>query len=61
MRNVVERAAWTFAETALAVVGAAGLDWVNVGTLKAALIAGGAAALSVVKTFAKDRLAAGNA
>lgn len=61
VKNVYERAAWTFVQTALAVVGAAGLDWVNVGTLKAALVAGGAATLSVVKTFAKDRLATSNA
>lgn len=57
MKNVVERAGWTFLQTALAVVGAAGLNWVNVGTLKAALVAGGAAALSVVKTLAQDQLA----
>lgn len=61
MRNVFERAAWTFAQTALAVVGAAGFDWVNVGTLKAALVASGAAALSVLKTLAQDQLAKADA
>ena len=51
MRNMIERAAWTFAQAFLAVfvIG-------DQGTLKVAAIAGVAAALSVVKTYAKERV-----
>lgn len=51
MMNMIERAAWTFAQAFLAVyvIG-------DQSTLKVALIGGAAAALSVVKTFAKERM-----
>ena len=51
MTNLMERAGWTFAQAFLAVfvVG-------DQGTLKVAVIAGGAAALSVIKTYAKGRV-----
>ena len=46
-----ERAAWTLAQSFLAVfVGS------DVASAKAALVAGIAAALSVIKTYAKDRV-----
>ena len=50
MTNMIERAGWTFVQAFLAVfvIG-------DQGTLKVALIAGVAAALSVVKTFAQER------
>ena len=51
MRNLIERAAWTFAQAFLAIFA---VD--NMATLKVAMIAGMAAALSVVKTYAKDRI-----
>ena len=51
MTNLMERAGWTFAQAFLAgfVVG-------DQGTLKVAVIAGVAAALSVIKTYAKGRV-----
>jgi hypothetical protein len=51
MSNLFERAAWTFAQAFLAlfVVG-------DMGTWKVALVGGVAAALSVVKTYAKERI-----
>ena len=51
MTNLMERAGWTFAQAFLAVfvVG-------DQGTLKVAVIAGVAAALSVSKTYAKGRV-----
>ena len=52
MRDMLERAGWTFTETFLAVALAAGADWVEVSTLRAALLAGLASGLSVVKTYA---------
>jgi len=51
MTNLMERAGWTFVQAFLAVfvVG-------DQGTLKVAVIAGVAAALSIVKTYAKGRV-----
>ena len=51
MKNLIERAGWTFAQAFLAlfVMG-------DYGTLKVALIGGVAAALSVIKSYAKDRI-----
>ena len=51
MKNLIERAGWTFAQAFLAlfVVG-------DLGTLKVALVGGVAAALSVIKTYAKERI-----
>ena len=51
MTNLMERAGWTFAQAFLAVfvVG-------DQGTFKVAVIAGVAAALSVIKTYAKGRV-----
>ena len=51
MKDLIERAGWTFAQAFLAlfVMG-------DYGTLKVALIGGVAAALSVVKTYAKEKI-----
>ena len=51
MTNLMERAGWTFVQAFLAVfvIG-------DQGTLKVAVIAGVAAALSVIKTYAKGRV-----
>ena len=51
MNNLIERAGWTFAQAFLAlfVMG-------DYGTLKVALIGGVAAALSVIKSYAKDKI-----
>jgi len=50
--NMFERAAWTFAQAFLAVFVVSDLA-----SAKSAAIAGIAAALSVIKTYAKDRVA----
>lgn len=51
MNDLLERAAWTFAQAFLAlfVIG-------DMSTLKVALVGGAAAALSVIKTYAKERI-----
>jgi len=49
--NMFERAAWTFAQAFLAVFVVSELA-----SAKSAVIAGIAAALSVVKTYAQDRV-----
>ena len=51
MSNMFERAAWTVAQAFLAVFVVSELA-----SAKAAVIAGIAAALSVVKTYAQDRV-----
>ena len=52
MSNMFERAEWTFAQAFLAVFVISDLA-----SAKSAAIAGIAAALSVIKTYAKDRVA----
>jgi len=51
VRNMFERAAWTFAQSFLAVFVISDLA-----SAKTALVAAGAAALSVIKTYARDRV-----
>ena len=50
MSNMLERAAWTFAQAFLAIFVVSDLA-----SAKSAAIAGLAAALSVIETYAKDR------
>lgn len=52
MKDMLERAAWTFAQSFLAIFA---ID--NLSTLRVAAIAGTAAALSVVKTYAMGKIA----
>ena len=52
MRNILERAAWTFAQAFLAVFVISDLA-----SAKTAVVAGVAAALSVVKTNTQERVA----
>jgi hypothetical protein len=52
VNNMLERAAWTFAQAFLAVFVISDLA-----SAKTAVVAGVAAALSVVKTYAQDRVA----
>jgi hypothetical protein len=49
--DMLERAAWTFAQAFLAIFVLG-----DMASLKGAAVAGGAAALSVIKTYAKDRV-----
>lgn len=59
--DTASRAAWTAAETFFAVWAASGMNWADVTVLKAAGLAAGAAALSVVKNgaahYARSRAA----
>lgn len=55
MRDLIERAVWTAAQSFLTVLVAAGTDYVNVATWKAAVIAAGAAGLSALKTAVVSR------
>lgn len=50
-KDIASRAEWTFAQAALAVVGAAGAGFVSVQVWKAAAIAGGAAVISMLKNI----------
>ena len=49
--DMLERAAWTFGQAFLAIFVLG-----DMASLKVAAVAGGAAALSVVKTYAKDKV-----
>jgi len=55
MSDLVERALWTAAQSFLTVLVAAGTDFVNIATWKAAAIAAGAAGLSALKTAVQSR------
>ena len=52
MSDMIERAAWTFAQAFLAVFVVSDLA-----SAKSALVAAAAATLSVIKTYARDRVA----
>ncbi len=52
MSNMIERAAWTFAQAFLAVFVVSDLA-----SARSAAVAGIAAAISVIKTYAKDKVA----
>ncbi len=55
LREVAERAALTFAEAFLAIMVAAGADWVNVAVWKGAAVAGAAAVLSYVLNYVRSK------
>lgn len=55
MSQLVERALWTAAQSFLTVLVAAGTDYINVATWKAAVVAAGAAGLSALKTAVVSR------
>ena len=52
MSNMLERAAWTFAQAFLAIFVVSDLA-----SARSAAVAGIAAAISVIKTYAKDKVA----
>ena len=56
-KDLASRALWTASEAAVAVVVAAGADWVSLSVWEGAGIAAGAAALSAVKTWIVQRRA----
>lgn len=51
LKDLGTRAFWTFIQTLLAIVVAAGANWVDPKVWQAGAIAGGAAVLSAVKTW----------
>jgi hypothetical protein len=55
LKDTVERVVFTFLEAFLAVVVASGQDWIDVSTAQAAAVAGGAAALAVLKAAIASR------
>ena len=55
LKDTLERAAFTFAEAFIALVLAAGTDWLNLSTIRAAGIGALAAALAVVKAAIATR------
>lgn len=57
-QDILDRAVWTFVQTGLVSVGAAGAGFVNVAVWKTAAIAGGASVISLLKNvFAQTRAA----
>jgi len=55
VKDTIERVVVTFVQAFLAVVVAAGTDWLDVSTLRAAAIAGGAAVLAALKAVVATR------
>ena len=55
LKDAAERVVVTFLQTFLAVLVAAGTDYLNVSTLRAAAIAGGAAVLAALKAVIASR------
>lgn len=54
-RDVIQRAAWTFVQTALSIVLVGPVLKLDAELWQMAALAGGASALSVLKTFAMQR------
>ena len=56
LKDMIERAVWTFVEAFIGALTVAPLVGVEAETLQLAALAGGGAALAVVKTFAKKQI-----
>ena len=56
LKDMIERTAWTFIEAFIGALTVAPLVGVDAGTLQLAALAGGGAALAVVKTYAKKQI-----
>ena len=56
LKDMVERAVWTFIEAFIGALTVAPLGGVEAETLQLAALAGGGAALAVVKTYAKKQI-----
>ena len=56
LKDMVERAVWTFIEAFIGALTVAPLVGVEAETLQLAALAGGGAALAVVKTYAKKQI-----
>jgi hypothetical protein len=56
LKDVIERTVWTFIEAFIGALTVAPLVGVDAGALQLAALAGGGAALAVVKTYAKKQI-----
>ena len=56
LKDMLERTAWTFIEAFIGALTVAPLVGVEVETLQLAALAGGGAALAVIKTYAKKQI-----
>ena len=60
LKDMLERTAWTFIEAFIGALTVAPLVGVEAETLQLAALAGGGAALAVVKTYAKKQISGGS-
>lgn len=60
LKDMLERTAWTFIEAFIGALTVAPLVGVEAETLQLAALAGGGAALAVVKTYAKKQITKGS-
>jgi len=56
LKDMIERTAWTFVEAFIGALTVAPLVGIDAGALQLAALAGGGAALAVVKTYAKKQI-----
>ena len=56
LKDVIERTVWTFIEAFIGALTVAPLVGIDAGALQLAALAGGGAALAVVKTYAKKQI-----
>ena len=56
LKDMIERTAWTFIEAFIGALTVAPLVGIDAGALQLAALAGGGAALAVVKTYAKKQI-----
>jgi len=56
LKDMLERALWTFIETFLSALVISPMAGIEANALQIAAIAGGGSALSVIKTFAKKKI-----
>lgn len=56
LKDMLERAIWTFLESFIGALTISPLVGIDASSLQIAAIAGGGAALSVIKTFAKKKI-----